>query len=550
MLEPRWYQDQSVNAIYDYFARGNTGNPLVALPTGTGKSLVQALLLQRILRVWPRQRFICLTHVQELIDQNAADMMELWPLAPIGIYSAGLGIKNTTAPIIYGGVQSVVNNVQEFGHRDLMLVDECHLMSGKDDSMYGEVIAALRVINPYMKVIGFTATPYRTGQGLLTDGDNRIFTDIVYDMTTMRMFNLLIEQGFLCPLRPKQTAVEIDVSGVSTVGGEYKQSQLEEVADVHSITEAAVHETVQQGYTRRSWLLFAAGVKHAGHIADRLRAYGVPTGMVHGQLPRNERKQIIDDYKAFKLRAIVNYGVLTTGFNHPATDLISHLRPTKSTGLWVQTLGRGTRPCAGKEYGLVLDFAGNTKRLGPINDPVIPTKRGKGKDGVVPIKICPQCGFYNHTRATVCCNCPHIFPMEPKITASAATDELLRTENPQIELFDVAMTLYTHAHTKNSGNHVLVTYHCGAMGIQRFTERIFLESTNQAARGRARDWWRSRYLGDGTARMPESFAGWVPSSTAEALHFTSYLKQPRQIRVHVNRVHEGKLYPQVVGHTF
>ena len=91
-LVPRYYQNDAVNSIFEYFSV-NSGNPVLALPTGTGKALVIALFIMRVLKLWPTQRFLVLTHVKELITQDADELRKLWPNAPIGIYSAGLNQK-------------------------------------------------------------------------------------------------------------------------------------------------------------------------------------------------------------------------------------------------------------------------------------------------------------------------------------------------------------------------------------------------------------------------------------------------------------------------
>ena len=169
MITPRSYQEMAINGIWDYFANGGNGNPLCCMPTGTGKSIVIAFLIYRVMSSYPGQRVLALTHVKELIKQNSDKLSEVWPTAPYGIFSAGLRKRETNLPIIFGGVASVAPAIDSLGRFDLVLIDEAHLMNGKIDSMYGSIIAKLSAINPFLKVIGFTATPYRTGQGLLTE---------------------------------------------------------------------------------------------------------------------------------------------------------------------------------------------------------------------------------------------------------------------------------------------------------------------------------------------------------------------------------------------
>src|SRR5258708_16258675 len=118
MIIPRYYQEEALAAIYNFFLTNDRGNPLVGLPTGVGKSLIPAFFIKRIMQQWPNQRFLMVTHVKELIEQNAKVLLQAWPNAPLGIHSAGLKQRDTAHPIIYGGVQSMIKHPDWIGHRD------------------------------------------------------------------------------------------------------------------------------------------------------------------------------------------------------------------------------------------------------------------------------------------------------------------------------------------------------------------------------------------------------------------------------------------------
>jgi DNA repair protein RadD len=531
MYTPRPYQNDAVTAIFAYYAKGGVGNPVVAMPTATGKSLVIAEFIKFVLQRWPRQRIICLTHVKELIKQNEEKLREQWPQVPLGIFSAGLGQREVNFPVVYGGVASVVNCVEKFGWRDLMLVDEAHLISPKENTNYQNVIKRLRVINPAMKVIGFTATPYRMGQGMITDGS--IFTDVCFDLCSFKEFNKLINDGFLVAPIPKSTATAIDTSKVKITAGEFNQGDLQKAVDIDSVTYAACRETVEEGFDRKCWLTFASGIEHAEHIASIFQSMGIDAATVHSKMPAQEATNRINAFKEGKLRCIVNYGKLTTGFDHPPIDLIVMLRPTMSTGLWVQMLGRGTRPSleTHKENCLVLDFARNTIRLGPINDPVIPRKRVKGDvPGVAPIRICPQCGVYNHARSTECSACGFVFPKIEKLFNTAGTDELIRRDEPIVGHFDVQRVIYNRHQKMGKPPMIKVSYFCG---LHLFSEWICFEHGGFATK-KAHDWWKAR-----------TGLKVAPPSTDEALKFVSQLRVPKRIRVWSN-----KKYPEVLGYEY
>jgi DNA repair protein RadD len=525
MIELRPYQAEGLAAVWDYFSSGKTGNPLLAWPTGTGKSVCPAVFITYVLKQWPNQRFLMITHIKELIEQNAEVLKYVWPEAPLGIYSAGLGYKQFQLPVVYGGIQSMIKNPALFGHRDIIFIDEAHLVNQDEASQYLTFIATMKLINPQIKVIGMTATPFRMGQGYITD--EGLFTDIVHDLTSMDNFNKLITDGYMCPLIPRRTTMELDVSNVGMSKGEFIQGQLQNAVDKREITYAGLKEVVAAGQNRKSWLIFASGIEHAEHIADMLNSFNVDCAAVHSKRNSDFNTSAIRAFKNNSLRSIVNFSKLTTGFNHPDIDLIADFRPTLSIPLHVQKLGRGTRPANGKENCLVLDFGRNVPRLGPINDPIIPRKKGEKTDGEAPIKICDACGTYNHAAARLCVGCGNEFQFKIKITKSSSTDEIIKSDFPVIEWFNVDRAIYVKKQGKIAP-YIKASYFCG---MHLFIENVFPE--NHRYKKPFHDWWKQRHTTE------------PPLTTQDALKYISELRIPKRIRVWVN-----KRYPDVQGVEF
>jgi DNA repair protein RadD len=512
-LQLRDYQRAAIDAIYDYFA-AVTGHPLVVIPTAGGKSLVAAAFIQEVLSQWPGERIIILTHVRELISQNFAELIRLWPEAPAGIYSAGLNRRDVQAQILFAGIQSVHRKAFHIQRADLVLVDEAHLVPRQASATYRRLLGDLTRINPQLKVIGLTATPYRLDSGMLHKGPDALFDDIAFEVSVRE----LIDQGYLAPLISKQTSTQLDVSGVGTRGGEFIAGQLEAAVDHDPITQAAIDEVVAYGRDRRSWLLFCAGVDHACHVSEAVRARGVSCATIFGHTPRAERDRIIAAFKRGEIRALASMGVLTTGFNAPAVDLIAMLRPTKSTGLYVQMAGRGTRLAPGKDNCLVLDFAGDVAHHGPI-DLVKPRDKLNGEgDGEAPTKVCPACQTINALAARVCTDCGYVFPApEVQLEATATTQPILSVGRP--EWVDVDAVTY-HRHEKPGRPASLrIDYHCG---LVRHREWVCLEHGGYASR-KAAQWWRRR---DGSSE--------VPATVDEALARAEELRRPAQIAVRPN----------------
>jgi len=550
-MKPRDYQEYAIQSIFDYFVGGGVGNPLVVMPTGTGKSIVVGCFAQRAVMAYPGTRVMMLTHVKELIEQNFDKLLQIWPTAPAGIFSSGLGRREHFYPVTFGGIASVakVPDLKIFGRVDLLLIDEAHLVSPRDETMYGKVISKLREINPQMKVIGFTATDYRLGHGKLTDGKH-LFTDVCVDMTKLQSFNWFIEEGYLVKLVPKRPNTEVDTTGIHMRGGEFVESEAQAAVDKDEITYAACKEIIQYGHDRRKWLVFASGVEHTEHVHTMLDSMGINSTYVHSKMSDGERDARIAGFKAGEYQAIVNNGILTTGFDDPEIDLIAMLRLTQSPGLWVQMLGRGTRPlyepgydlstkegrlaaiaASVKKNCLVLDFAGNTRRLGPINDPVVPNPKTK-EGGDAPIKICDACGTYNHASVRYCENCGAEFPRYIKIKKHAYTDEVIASNEdlPVTQNFEVDRITY-HKHEKAGKPPSLrVIYYCG---LRRFTEYVCLQHGGFPAK-KARDWWWAA----STSRI-------VPATIDEAMQALDVLRKPRMIKVWINKPN-----PEIVNYEY
>ncbi len=522
MLTLRPYQQAAIDAIYGYF-ENNAGNPLVVIPTAGGKSLVIAAFIAGVLRAWPDQRILIVTHVRELIAQNHAEMLGLWPEAPSGIYSAGLGKRDAQARILFAGIQSIHHRAHEIGHTDLVLIDEAHLIPGNSSTMYRRFLDAMSALNPKVKVIGFTATPFRLDSGMLTEGKDALFTDVAFEASVRD----LIDQGYLAPLVSKQTKTRLRVDGVGTRGGEFIASELQAAVDQAAITEAAISEVIEYGRDRRSWLAFCSGVAHARHVAEAFRQHGISCETIFGETPKEERDRIIAAFKRGELRALASMGVLTTGFNAPAVDLIAMLRPTKSAGLYVQMAGRGTRLAEGKTNCLVLDFAGNVSRHGPI-DLINPKRPGAG-GGAPPVKVCPRCQSILPIAVGECPDCGYAFPeRQLKIAPTASTAAILSDRRTQwAQVTNVAY----QRHDKAGGRPSLrVDYFCG---LVRYSEWVCLDHPGYA-RKKAEHWWRKR-----GAHLP------MPRNVQDALEFVGQLRRPTHILVHA-----GGPYPTISQYRF
>ena len=734
----REYQQRTIDQLYQWFAAGNEGHPCLELPTGSGKSHIVAALCKDALTNWPETRILMLTHVRELIEQNAEKMRLHWPDAPLGIYSAGMGRRDIGEPITFAGIQSVRKRARQIGHIDLIMVDECftgdtlvstpsgqkridqvrcgdilynlagcgevesishrqadevyevklndgtkikctgnhkfftgngwvearsledgthlfgiedvsllwkrihtldtrrrewkskvcnagisldqakfllsrvceeitpdsfgrsgskenqqqaegnkaqaystwrkraiasfaasgafarswvgmggrafcpheagaqkrglskslqdrhsqqgnddsdrdrwgepqnigetgtgsaeigttgalgvasvsrvkskgsrsvfnlqvsghpsyfaggvavhncHLISHRDEGGYRKLIDDLTLINPALRVVGLTATPYRLGHGYITD-DGALFSHIIAPVSIEE----LIFKGFLAPLRSKLTNHKLSVEGVHKRGGEYIESELQAAVNTDDHNVATVDEVIGLAGDRRSWLFFCAGVKHAQNVADILAARGITSACIVGETPKAERERIIKGFKSGEIQALTNANVLTTGFDHPDLDLIAMLRPTMSTGLYVQMAGRGMRPKSHTDHCLVLDFAGVVEMHGPITA-VNPKKAGKGT-GEAPVKACEQCFELNHISAKECVVCGEPFPVPKPPKATLHDDDIMGMDTTEMGVTEWQWRQHI---SRASGKAMLAVTYYGALSDRPITEYL------------------------------------------------------------------------------
>lgn len=461
-LELRDYQQSAIDGLYSYWSDGRGDNPLIVAPTGAGKSLIIAKLIEDAL-AYPGTRILMLTHVKELLAQNAEELVGILPDVDLGFYSAGLGQKRLDRQVTFAGIQSIHDRAFDMvPPPDLVLIDEAHLVPKNTTTRYGKFLDDLKTCNPLVKVVGLTATPYRLDSGYLHKGKGAIFDGIAYDIPVGN----LMDDGYLAPLFSVGAKAKIDLTNVGMRGGEFIESQLAMAASDPELVRATVAEIIKFGDDRKSWLVFASGVGHAEMIRSEMIASGIDADVVTGSDNKTDRQRKIDDFKSFRTRCLINIGVLTTGFNHKATDLVAMVRATASAGLYVQMAGRGTRTADGKDDCLLLDFGGNVERHGFI-DAVRIRDKGQGKPGDAPVKECPDCQAMVPAGLRYC-ECGHKFP-DPELNhgTSAYSGAVLSTQ-VVAEWVDVDDVVYQRHKKNGKPDSVKVSYFCGIKTINEW----------------------------------------------------------------------------------
>lgn len=401
-MELRWYQQEAIDAIRGYTGRAG----IINLPTGAGKSIVIAQAVADTLS--HGGRVLNAIHNGDLVRQNGAAIERLIG-QPVGIVSASVGKKDWARQAVVCSVGSAFRHAASAGKFDRVIIDECHLVSSDQKTMYGQLLAGIRETNPNVQLIGLSATPWRMDGPLIGAG---VFDDEIYSAGTTEAFARLLGDGYLSPLVAGPVSV-IDMEGVKlATNGDYSEDAASH--KIEPLLPDLIPQMLMEASGRRKGLIFAPTVKCAKLIVELLLQHGESCAIVTGETPKGERKELIDAFRnrnAF--RWMVSVSALTTGFDVPDIDVLVCFRPTKSSALWVQILGRGTRIYPDKIDCLVLDYTDNTGRCGPIDNPRIPGRKVKGGGEAIK-KPCPVCESPCQASARQCPVCGHVFDIHTK----------------------------------------------------------------------------------------------------------------------------------------
>ena len=526
-MKLRPYQQDAVKSALGYLEK-RQGHPLIVLPTGAGKSLVIAEIARFV--VEHGGRVLVAAHVKELAAQNAEKLQALMPREPIGILCAGLGRKDVRQRVISCTVQTAINAVGDLvanGRISALIVDEAHMVPPKGEGRYRTLIASLTADNPRLRRIGLTATPYRMDQGWLTARDDDaepLFTTRVYEIGMRE----LIADGYLSPLVSDPTSTHYDVTGVRVSGGDFDRAAMADAIDgQRDATIAATRETIAAGADRRGWMIFTTTRDQSGIVVKELDAAGISHAEVNADTPTKERDRVVREYKAGRIRCVVNVGIFTTGFDAPHVDMIAVLRPTASTSLYVQIVGRGLRIAEGKRDCLVLDFGGNVERHGPVDDVRIEPKApasAKQKDKQGPRGLmCPNCWTEIdltkfETRPDECPECGYQFPENLPELRERYRGSILGGDD-DLAWYEVGEVSYSRHQKSGKPDSMRVTY-WGKGGVELVSEWVCLDHGGYA--GDRAFKWLSR-------RLPED--GFPPVTTDAALAMCDSFAVPEAVLV-------------------
>ena len=351
----RPYQKEALDAVL-LNANNGISKQLVVLPTGAGKTVIFSQLPIIKPDTLP---MLVLAHRSELLEQARSKILESNP---------NLTVEIEQAERKAGHVDVVVASVATLGRNNTPRIEEYPKDYFKsiviDEAHHAAAPSYRRIIDFFSPdfLLGVTATPQRSDSTRLID----VFDEIVY----YRTIQDLIQEGWLSPLVGYRVKTSTDISEVEIQNGEYSQSQLEEKID-NPERNAHVVAAYRNLAMDKKTLIYASGVRHAQNLAVSFRQASVETAVIVGTTPREEREKILAQFATGQISVIVNVGVLTEGFDEPSLEAIIIAKPTRSTLLYTQIVGRGTRLFEGKEHCIIIDIADTTKGKKPIGLPTL-----------------------------------------------------------------------------------------------------------------------------------------------------------------------------------
>lgn len=397
----RPYQKQAVEECL-LALRKDTNPVLLNSSVGSGKSIMIGTILKHLES--QNKRALCLVSSAELVRNNAQTFKDLG--GNPSIYCAALSQKCHKNTVVFGTPITVLNaiNKGEFERTEfsLIVVDEAHMISSDNHTnSFMQILRHFKSINPKIRVLGATGTPYRFN-GIPIVGDEYLFKTQVGNITAA----YLIEQGYLVkPTFEIDRSLVIDFSRVKPKSnGMFDNKELQEAIDKNpKLTHLIMQQLqyVMEKQNRFGVFIFCATLKHCEQAFASLPPEH--TAVITGSTPQDERTRVLDLARKGKIKYLINVAVLTTGIDVAPFDTVCYCRPTQSLVLFVQTMGRGLRLAPNKKDALILDHAGNLDRFQDWDDPIInealqPGKENE-KDYVIP---CLDCGTLNTCYARRC----------------------------------------------------------------------------------------------------------------------------------------------------
>jgi len=489
----RNYQEKCINIINDLIPDNET--ILIQAATGAGKTIIFSALVGRLINKFPHIRIVIITHLQQIVRQNIKKMGNFVEERRIGTACASISTNiDTNRRLIVGSIQTLSSRCDELLKTDLLIIDEVHRLPPKNvNSQYKKLIDNLIEKNNELRIIGFTATPYRLKSGNIYGDDLCWFKNLSYKIS----INKLQKDNFLCNYKAKHIHdIKSELSTIK-VSGDYNVKQLSELMCGVKHLKSIVYAINDYAKLREHIIVFCVNINHAEKVHEKLKSLKINSAVLHSNMSKQQQKIILDMFESGRTQVLCVIGMLSEGADIPIIDCIIMARPTKSVSLYVQMIGRGLRIEQNKKDLLILDLSNNCITHGDPNDPIVVNKNSKIKSEA-PVKVCPKCFSVVAMLCKKCPECEHLFKSYTDNESIGNNRYNLKEVNfnkfHEELIVNVKFTQHD-IYTSKAGNTMLkATFHCRSDSGAEVTVNEFFDFEGEGSlygKRKARNIWKN-----------------------------------------------------------
>jgi DNA repair protein RadD len=384
---------------------------LLQAATGAGKTIMFSLLIRDFIQRFPKAKIAVLAHRRELVAQAKDKLLKVYPEVEVGVACSSLEKKKDLSRAVTIGTIQTLARQASLNRFDLVIIDEVHRLPPKNKtSQMGDFLDQCWDINPNMKFLGVTATPYRMNHGYIYGNRcqdpsanwfekrvDKISVETLQKEGFLSSYNYLLAEG---DMKADLNSCSLDAFG------EYDMGDLEKAVTKQEHLNSAVQALSDHALDRRSIVIFCVSISHAKKLQQAFIDEGIVCESIHSEMPVRDRDEILNAFNRGEIRILTNVGVLTEGWDAPRTDCVMLCRPTQSAALYVQMVGRGLRTFPGKRECMVLDLVGCFEKHGSIRAPIVDADSGRSEKSSLEHKDrhCPDCREIIPLRIS---NCPY-----------------------------------------------------------------------------------------------------------------------------------------------
>lgn len=466
-MKLRDYQEEAVEKMWAELFKESSA--LCVLPCGGGKTEVMIALIKKCIEKFPSIKIVTLVNKVMLLEQTYRRFGNALGFENIGMFCGSeskyqINNQNTVATIqsIYKVPIEKVN---------LIVLDEVHNVD-QESGRYFDFIESHKKLNPKLKIIAFTATPFRSSGFIY--GKDKLFKSITFQKKLLEM----IERGYLVPPKMKRVNEQFDVSSLPIRMGEFDKEYVDKMTGDEKKVTKQILDALPRVVDRKKVVWACSSINHCEMVNEKLKELGEHSVLLHSKMESGDREASKFDFEGGLAKHMVFVSIVSEGYDYPPIDTIVLMRPMRSPVLYVQTVGRGLRLAKYKKDLLVLDYGKVVETVGPLDNPKLVKKGERSKKTLqeTEMKFCPKCLSYINKTARQCIDCGYEFIRKlPKLDNVASSSGILLSK-PELPREVIIDDVELKVHKSQNGNLCLkIDYYSNSiLGNQLIVSEFFV----------------------------------------------------------------------------